>query len=363
MPNTAKEIETKKSNQIVSLGTNAKKITALGRKFKDLIISDTKTYESTKHARTTMVSVRTGIAKALITANKPHKNSIELNKGEAARLTALAKPIEDELQETVKFWESEKTKEKAEKERKEQERIQAHKNTINKIIAFNRVDFNASSDDVRVMRDELGEIVIDESLEEFEIEAKEAFDAADFILDSALEGATDREFEAEKLKIEQEELAIEKEKLESAKNKLADEQAKIDAEKKKLVDAKAERKLEKFLSKWDEAIEINFMVSWHDAISLNLKVDSERLAAAQKARKAEAKKQKKRDEQLQKDHEESLIMNEHFDMQNEVLQKDKAIFDSELAHLFSFAIQMNPALETMKYQDKWCRLVESLESK
>ena len=110
MENTTEDSAQK---SVAIFNTNDKAIALLSEKYKDLVISDTKTCESVKNARTEMVSVRTGIAKALKEAYKPHDAAKARLKQEAGRLTELAAPIECQLQQTVTAWDNKKAIEKA----------------------------------------------------------------------------------------------------------------------------------------------------------------------------------------------------------------------------------------------------------
>jgi len=263
---TAKKIIKQKKTELVALGTNDKEIAAVAKKYKGLVIGDNKTFESCKAARTHTVSMRTSIDKAFKAGVKPFKDAIALNKEEAARLTALVVKIETPLQETVKAWEKKKAEEKAEKERVELERITNHKKTLSEIANLGNVLFGETIEAIENKLNSLNSIIIDDSLEEFEIEAKGSLSASRFMIESALHGAKEQAKQDEARRVESDRLEKEREKLEAR-------QAKIDAdnleiklkqqEKEKELQAKQdaidaqkkedEEKL-KFLSIWDSAI-------------------------------------------------------------------------------------------------------------
>lgn len=262
MKKIMKKIENNKSNELISLSTNDKKIAEIGKKYNGLVISDIKTFELCKAARTHMVSLRTGIAKALKVGVKPFKDIIELNKKEAARLTALVVEIEEPLQKTVKAWESKKAEEKAENERIEADRIAKHKAVNQKIITLGNLAYGASIEDIEKQLTELNDIVVDSSLEEFEEDSKTAKSTSNFMLESALIGAREQEKRDDERRIE--DLRLEKERKE-----LQERQEKIDAEKKKLEEQreKIESDNAQFLKDQEDAKK--FLISWDDAIKIN----------------------------------------------------------------------------------------------
>lgn len=224
------KLETK--NQEVALfGTTEKQIAEYAEKYKGLAISDTKTYESTKAARTEMVSLRTSIDKARKAADKPLREKLKEHKKEGDRLIDLVTAIEAPLQETVKAWEDKKAAEKAERERIEAARINGHKKVISIIRQLGNISFGESSNSIREKLDTLTEMVIDEQLEEFQQDAQSAFDTSKFMLESSLESAIEMEKqkeEAERIKAENERIQKENDKLKAEQEKIAEEQKRFD---------------------------------------------------------------------------------------------------------------------------------------
>lgn len=92
-------------------------------RYKDLVISDTKSYEATKAARAEVRDVRYGVQNALKAGNAGLREKIKANDAEAERLINRIVEVESPLDEEVKRWEKKKADEKAERERLEQERI------------------------------------------------------------------------------------------------------------------------------------------------------------------------------------------------------------------------------------------------
>ena len=230
------QIEAEPKQELLVFGISDQAIAECKQKYSGLIISDNKSYEATKAARTHVKSLRTDIEKMRKELGKPLHAQLAKYKQEADRLTVLIRAIEDPLQKTVSDWENKKKAEKAEKARVEQERIEGHKSFIRQIRNLGDLVFAATVNDIQHRMEELHTLVVDSSLEEFEIEAGEAKQASQSILEDALIYTKNQEEEQARLKEEREELEREKEELA------------------KIKESKKFTYTDEFLADWDAAI-------------------------------------------------------------------------------------------------------------
>lgn len=118
------------TNLPVLLGVNERRIMEIKAQSKDLVISDTKTYEATKQLRTEAVTMRTTLEKKRKEVGEPHRQKLNEINDEAKRLNSLILEVEQPLQETVRAWEAKKEQEKREREQTERRRIENIKNNI-----------------------------------------------------------------------------------------------------------------------------------------------------------------------------------------------------------------------------------------
>jgi hypothetical protein len=143
-------------------------IKELAENYKNLVISDAKTYDATRAARTEMVSVRTSIDKALKAGNAPLKAAMDANRDEAKRLIELAAPTEAYLQEQVKTWEAKKEAEKQAKIQAERDRVAAIRARIAGIGAIAAMSINSTPAEIVARIDQLTSITVDDgSFDEF----------------------------------------------------------------------------------------------------------------------------------------------------------------------------------------------------
>jgi hypothetical protein len=233
-------------------------------KYNRLIISDNRSYNATKAARTEFVSIRTSIDKALKEGNKPLNDMIKRNRDEAKRLIELAKPTEDYLQDQVKAWEDKKEQERQAKIEAERQRVAAIQARINAIRTNSIISRGATSESIRDTIDHVQLMVIDESFEEFEQAAYEAKSETLSILAEALAYAEQQEKEAAERKAESERLAaeaerqrIERESLEAERKaeeeRIARQRAEFEAEQQRQRDEIERQKAE--LAAQQQAIE------------------------------------------------------------------------------------------------------------
>jgi ElaB/YqjD/DUF883 family membrane-anchored ribosome-binding protein len=211
-------------------------------KYNRLIISDNRSYNATKAARTEFVSIRTSIDKALKEGNKPLNDMIKRNRDEAKRLIELAKPTEDYLQEQVRAWEEKKEAERQAKIAAEKARVAAIQAKISEITK-SAANVNGVSSDLFYARiATIESITIDASYEEFQQQATEAKEDALILLREQLAVAleTEAKLEAERIererqdaerKAEAERLAAEAERLRIEREKLEDEKREIEGQK------------------------------------------------------------------------------------------------------------------------------------
>lgn len=109
---------------------NFAKLAELKSQYANLVIGDNKTYQGVKEARATMREIRYGLQNTLKEANGQLKEKIKANNTEAERLIKLVSEVEDPLHAEIQRWEKIKADEKAERERKEQERVSRITNMI-----------------------------------------------------------------------------------------------------------------------------------------------------------------------------------------------------------------------------------------
>lgn len=140
-------------------------------RYSKLTIGDNRSYESTKKARTELVTFRTSLTKAGDATKKPHNEAIKKINAFVKSWVEKAAPLEAELQATVKNWEERVAREKAEAERKEKERIDAIHNRI-AIFKSTVNGFNfKTSEQMKEIIDQVTDMEIDETFEEFQAEA------------------------------------------------------------------------------------------------------------------------------------------------------------------------------------------------
>ena len=211
-------------NEVISLGISDQKISELRAKYFSLIISDNKTADAARQARTEVRTYRTSVGKVLKEINQPYKDIIALNKKEADRIVALLREIEDSVQEKIDAWDKKKAEEKAERERVEAERIAKHQSNINQLRTLSKLNFSDTADAVQFRLDQLQEITIDGSYEEFQIEAAEIKDQGINTLGEALSTLREREAAEKQRQKEAEEMKQLKQEHEKLQQQIASQQ-------------------------------------------------------------------------------------------------------------------------------------------
>ena len=202
--------------------------------YEGLVISDNKSYESTKKARTEFVKIRTSIQRAVKIGNEDLMAQVNANKNEAKRLIQLAAPTEQALQAEVKRWEDKKEAEKQAKIKAEEERVALHQARIRNIRAMTQLGFNPSSEAIQSVINQLHETVIDESFEEFQQHAQTEKDQALETLNSVLAEALHTEEVMRQREEEQKRLEEERKRIAAEQAEIERERAAIQAEKDKL---------------------------------------------------------------------------------------------------------------------------------
>lgn len=240
------------------LGVTELTIVEAGEKYKGLVISDSKTYDSTKKARTEMVTMRTSIAKALKIIQKPLKDQIDSNKDEAARLTGIVASYEDPLQRTVKAWEIAKAEEKRIEEEAEEKRKQHHIGRIEELRSLTAGCRDKNTASLEERMEHVKTLEPGEDYEEYIDEAKMAYRGTLTALQGLHDNAVAREQAAkamEEQRLEQERVAkeqkaaqeeIDREKAErqhaedELDEKVAKHEAWVKAEEQRIKDERAE---------------------------------------------------------------------------------------------------------------------------
>ncbi len=197
---TAQQMEVvDEKTEVLILGTNERRIREIGEKTKGLVISDSKTFESAKKARTEMVTVRTSIDNARKGANKTHKDAIADNNLEAKTLTDIATEYEEPLQTIVKNWQDKKVEEKRITQEAEQARKAAHTTTINAIRNLPVDHINASVTQLQGLIDHYSILEITEDVfEEYAIEARQVLKHSLESLGTMLEAVKGRKAESDR---------------------------------------------------------------------------------------------------------------------------------------------------------------------
>ncbi len=295
------------TNEVLILGTNERLIREIGEKTKNLVISDAKTFESVKQARTEIVTLRTSIDKARKSANQTHRDGIAENDLQAKSLTEIVVYYEEPLQNQVKKWQDKKAEEKRIKEDTEKVRITGHTTAINAIRDLPGAYINASSEVVQGVIDDCFNIDIrEDTFEEYAIEAQQVLKNTLLNLSTMLASAREREAETKRQKTEQTRLADEQKKLDKQREEQETENKRLQA---------AREKLERQQRKVDE------------------KVESERLELEDKIRQEEEEKQRlQREEALRPDKEKLIAFADQIrELHGPEVTSDEAIIIIECA--------------------------------
>lgn len=201
--------------------------------YKSLVISDRKTYDATRAARTEFVSIRTSLEKALKEGNKPLNDMIKANRDECKRLVDLAAPTEAYLQDTVRSWEDKLESERQAKIEAERVRVSGIQAKIAAITKMAAAASDISSAYFRTHIETIEQIAIDESYAEFEQQANDAKSDALALLNDRLAIAIETEARLEAERIERErqdaERKAEAERLRLEAEKQAQERAEFEA--------------------------------------------------------------------------------------------------------------------------------------
>lgn len=230
-------------------------------------ITDNKTFDAAKKARTTLLTARTDIQnqdKAIASKIQEFRKSVSVVSEE---LISITRPHEEKQQQEVKRWEKVKEDEKQEKLRQEEERKNNIKDAINGIIDEALLKITKCSfetiDSLRVDFEE-GLYKTDLSqFEEFEIDFNEKLIQVKNSFSSKIKTLQESEAQRlEKLRLEAEAKKLEEEKLKMEEDRKAanekaaadrkaeedrlakikaDQEAELEAERKKIADQKAKQ--------------------------------------------------------------------------------------------------------------------------
>lgn len=297
---TAENIEiVDEENEVLVLGTNERLIREVGEKTKGLVISDSKTFESVKKARTEMVTVRTSIDKARKTANQTHRDAIADNDTQAKALTVIASEYEEPLQGQVKKWEDQKAEEKRIKEEAEQARKAVHISAIDTIRNLPVTHVNASIEELQGVIDHYTALVITEEVfEEYAIEAQQALKSSLANLDTMITNARDQAAEAERQKAEQRRLDEEQKKLDEQREQ---QEAKAREEQKKLDEQREEQEAEARERKEEQDAEEKRLEKKRKDLEKCQREADERAESERQEREANAKREQEEQERQQRE--------------------------------------------------------------
>ncbi|MDV3612654.1 hypothetical protein CMU81_02290 [Elizabethkingia anophelis] len=215
-------------------------------------ITDNKTYEEAKKARTTLVSARTDIEKQEKVISKKINDFKSAVKDVHIELINITKPSEDKQQDEVRRYEAVKEAEKAEKERLEQERINKIKTIIDTIISdANYRIKNLAFADIASFSADLEENVYKINVaqfEEFELDFNEKLIQVKNNLSEKIQALTEAENQRlEKLRLEEEAKRLAEERAEIERKRKEDEEklaAERKAEEDRLAKIKADQEAE-----------------------------------------------------------------------------------------------------------------------
>ncbi|MEE9223011.1 MAG: hypothetical protein V3V40_06100 [Nitrosomonadaceae bacterium] len=288
--NQANEMEVvDKTLEVLILGTNERRIREIGEKTKGLVISDNKTFESAKQARTEMVTVRTSINKARVAANQVHRDGISENDIQAKSLTDIAVEYEEPLQTLVKAWQEKLADQKRITEEAEQTRKENHNSCISVIRNLPVTHINASIEQIQGVIDHYSSIEItDDVFEEYAIEARHVLKQSLESLDTMLVAAKDRKVETDRQATAQAELDKQQKKLDEQRD-----QQETDAAQRKQEQADEDKRLQAQRDELDK-----------QQREANEKAESEILAYQEQDRRGQLEKeQQQREEALRPDKE------------------------------------------------------------
>lgn len=301
-------------NEVLVMGTSERLIREVGEKTKGLVVSDAKSFDSIKKARTEMVSVRTSIDKALKVINKSHRDAITDNNTQAKALTAIAAEYEQPLQDQVKKWENIKEEEKRLNEEKEQARIAVYISAISDFRNLPVTYVNASIENIQgVINNYLNIDISEDTYEEYAIEARQVLNQTIETLTTMLDAAKEQEAEAERQAAAQ----VVLDEAQKILDEQREEQDKIALKRKSEQDAEA-LKLEEQRKEQQKEAEDRQKIQDEEALKLENerieferqkkvaedKIESDRLEAEQKEIdiKLEAKRlQDEKDEQIRQE--------------------------------------------------------------
>lgn len=268
--------------EVLVLGTSELRIRAIGEKTKGLVISDNKTFESVKQARTEMVTVRTSINKARISANQIHRDGISDNDLQAKSLTEIAAEYEEPLQTQVKNWQNKKEDEKRVREEAEKTRKADHADAIDVIRNLSVTHVNTPIEQLQDVIDHYSALEITEDVfEEYAIEAQQVLKNTLLTLDTMIQTAKNREAEAERNKVEQTRLAELEKKLDEQRAEQNAEHERLKNEREAL--EKKQRDADQMVESENQAYEENALrdrqTKEHEQRVEALRPDKEKLIA------------------------------------------------------------------------------------
>lgn len=277
-------------------------------------ITDNKSYDDAKKARTTLVTARTEIQNQDKLIASKIKKFREAVSGISEELISITRPHEEKQQQEVKRWEELKEKEKQEKLRLEEDRKNNIRNSISSIIdeAYMKIN-KCSFETIESLKVDYEEGLYKTDVSQFEefeldfneklIQVKNAFSSKIKTLEEAETQRLEKirlEAEAKKLEEEKAKLEAERKAEEERLKKIKDEQeSALNAEREKLAQEKA-RQEEELKAKEDAARKVR------EAEEEKLKKEREDVEAekkrlakieADKAAKEEAERKAKEEEE------------------------------------------------------------------
>jgi len=238
--------------QLVKFDIETAVITALETKYKDLVIHDGKSYAFVMSGLAEYRELRLSVVKGHKKEKEEAKNYCDFLDSEKRRILERLASGENYLKEIRQVWDDQKAAIKAEKERKERERIEGIQENIISLFPLSvPVDIDAAAIENRLTA--IKDIEIDPQVfMEFSGQAQAKKEESITALEDAYEKRVKWEAEEAERKAEAVRLAEERKANEAKEKELAEERRKIDEEKRRLERLEFEQKANAQAKEWAE---------------------------------------------------------------------------------------------------------------
>jgi len=238
--------------QLVKFDIETAVITALETKYKDLVIHDGKSYAFVMSGLAEYRELRLSVVKGHKKEKEEAKNYCDFLDSEKRRILERLASGENYLKEIRQVWDDQKAAIKAEKERKERERIEGIQENIISLFPLSvPVDIDATAIENRLIA--IKDIEIDPQVfMEFSGQAQAKKEESITALEDAYEKRVKWEAEEAERKAEAVRLAKERVIWEAKEKELAEERRKIEEEKKRLERLEFEQKANAQAKEWAE---------------------------------------------------------------------------------------------------------------